>query len=226
MPERLLAALEAGRLPRYDTVIVDEGQDFHRDWFDLLEGLLRDLSAGVVRRLPRPGPGHLRHRLQPSPVPRHRPRRELPQHPQHRRFPARARRARRRTRSRATPRASRRSSTRSRTARRPPPAPSTGSSTNWSTRSRSPPGRITIIAPHTRENSCLSGVDQPRRPAALDRPAEPRGRRALHDDPQVQGPRIRRRHPRRRARGRPLPRPRLPLHRGVRGRGCCCTCSR
>ena len=46
MPERLLAALEAGRARRYDTVIVDEGQDFHRDWFDLLEALLRDQLRG------------------------------------------------------------------------------------------------------------------------------------------------------------------------------------
>ena len=46
MPDRLLAALAAGRLPRYDAVIVDEGQDFHRDWFDLLEGLLRDPARG------------------------------------------------------------------------------------------------------------------------------------------------------------------------------------
>ena len=46
MPDRLLAASEAGRLPRYDTVIVDEGQDFHRDWFDLLEGLLCDQGQG------------------------------------------------------------------------------------------------------------------------------------------------------------------------------------
>lgn len=46
MPEALLAAIEAGRLPRYDAVIVDEGQDFHRDWFDLLEELLRDPKQG------------------------------------------------------------------------------------------------------------------------------------------------------------------------------------
>jgi len=46
MPEKLLAALEGGRMPRYDAVIVDEGQDFHRDWFDLLEGLLRDPLRG------------------------------------------------------------------------------------------------------------------------------------------------------------------------------------
>lgn len=46
LPERLLAALESGRLPRYDAVVVDEGQDFHRDWFDLLEGLLRDPRQG------------------------------------------------------------------------------------------------------------------------------------------------------------------------------------
>jgi len=46
LPERLLAALPTGRLPRYDAVFVDEGQDFHRDWFDLLEGLLRDSRQG------------------------------------------------------------------------------------------------------------------------------------------------------------------------------------
>jgi len=48
MPDRLLAASEAGRLPRYDAVIVDEGQDFHRDWFDILEGLLRDPPQGSL----------------------------------------------------------------------------------------------------------------------------------------------------------------------------------
>ncbi len=47
MPERLLSALAAGRLPRYDAVVVDEGQDFHRDWFDLLEGLLSDPRGGT-----------------------------------------------------------------------------------------------------------------------------------------------------------------------------------
>ncbi|MHB8836497.1 MAG: nuclease-related domain-containing DEAD/DEAH box helicase [Candidatus Methylomirabilia bacterium] len=46
LPDRLLAALESGRLPRYDAVVVDEGQDFHRDWFDLLEGLLRNPQRG------------------------------------------------------------------------------------------------------------------------------------------------------------------------------------
>jgi hypothetical protein len=48
MPGRLLAALVAGKLPRYDAVVVDEGQDFRRDWFDLLEGCLRDPRAGTL----------------------------------------------------------------------------------------------------------------------------------------------------------------------------------
>jgi hypothetical protein len=48
LPERLRAALEAGSLPRYDAVVVDEGQDFHRDWFDLLEGCLRDPRSGTL----------------------------------------------------------------------------------------------------------------------------------------------------------------------------------
>ncbi len=46
LPDRLLAAIQAGRLPRYDAVVVDEGQDFYRDWFDLLEELLRDPQQG------------------------------------------------------------------------------------------------------------------------------------------------------------------------------------
>ncbi|HEY6000822.1 MAG TPA: NERD domain-containing protein [bacterium] len=46
LPARLRAALAAGKLPRYDAVVVDEGQDFLRDWFDLLEGCLRDPRAG------------------------------------------------------------------------------------------------------------------------------------------------------------------------------------
>jgi hypothetical protein len=48
MPEKLLAAVKAGRLARYDAVVVDEGQDFHRGWFDLLEKLLRDPRRGSI----------------------------------------------------------------------------------------------------------------------------------------------------------------------------------
>jgi hypothetical protein len=46
LPERLIAAVDAGALARYDALVVDEGQDFHRDWFDLLGGLLRDPEGG------------------------------------------------------------------------------------------------------------------------------------------------------------------------------------
>jgi hypothetical protein len=48
LPERLRAALAAGGLSRYDAVIVYEGQDFRRGWFDLLEGLLREPRGGTL----------------------------------------------------------------------------------------------------------------------------------------------------------------------------------
>jgi hypothetical protein len=48
LPERLLSVVSSGGMARYDAVVVDEGQDFHRDWFDLLEGLLTDPRSGTL----------------------------------------------------------------------------------------------------------------------------------------------------------------------------------
>ncbi len=45
LPAAMLEALQhVGR--RYDAVIVDEGQDFHSDWFELLELVLDDVRGG------------------------------------------------------------------------------------------------------------------------------------------------------------------------------------
>ncbi len=46
LPGRLRAAVAAGRAPRADAIVVDEGQDLHRRWFDLLAGCLRDPAQG------------------------------------------------------------------------------------------------------------------------------------------------------------------------------------
>jgi superfamily I DNA/RNA helicase len=46
LPEMLLDALiELG--PQYDAVIVDEGQDFRDEWWDILQELLRDKEKGI-----------------------------------------------------------------------------------------------------------------------------------------------------------------------------------
>jgi hypothetical protein len=47
LPEALMKALD--RLPeRYDAVIVDEGQDFHADWWVPLQSLLQDPDHGIL----------------------------------------------------------------------------------------------------------------------------------------------------------------------------------
>ncbi len=159
MPDRLLAALEAGLLPRYDAVIVDEGQDFHRDWFDLLEGLLRDPARGtfvvfydpaqdifgtgcnlpphpatvlgVNFRNTRSIAGFLRGLAEHAAAPFTRnPEGEAPVfHPQPHGAAAAARAVDRLVEDLVN-------------------------------QKQVPPGRITVIAPHTKENSSLSGVDQ------------------------------------------------------------------
>ena len=158
LPDRLLAALEAGRLPRYDAVIVDEGQDFHRDWFDLLEGLLRDPKRGafvifydpaqdifgtgcnlppypatvlgVNFRNTRSIAGFLSGLAERAAAPFSRnPEGEPPVfHPQPHGAAAAARAVERLVEDLVNEK-------------------------------HVPPGRITVIAPHTRENSCLSGID-------------------------------------------------------------------
>ena len=45
-PLVMLEAVEAGKLERYDAVIVDEGQDFKPAWIELLDELLRDRDQG------------------------------------------------------------------------------------------------------------------------------------------------------------------------------------
>jgi hypothetical protein len=159
LPERLLAALAAGRMGRYDAVIVDEGQDFHRDWFDLLEGLLRNPRHGTLVIFNDPAqdifatgcnlPGY--------------PTTELGVN-----F--------RNTRSIAAylhGLAERAAAPFSRNPEGEPPVfhrqPSgAGAAARAVDRlveelvveKQVPPGRITVIAPHTKENSCLGGVDQ------------------------------------------------------------------
>jgi hypothetical protein len=158
LPDRLLAALETGRLPRYDTVVVDEGQDFHRDWFDMLEGLLRDpkqgsfvifhdpaqdifgtgcnlppypaTALGVNFRNTRSIAGLLRELAEHAAAPFSRnPEGELPVfHPQPHGVAAAARAVDRLVDDLVNDK-------------------------------HVPPGRITVIAPHTKENSCLGGVD-------------------------------------------------------------------
>jgi hypothetical protein len=47
LPERMMEAVD--RLgPRYDAVIVDEGQDFHGNWWVPLQCLLRDPESGIL----------------------------------------------------------------------------------------------------------------------------------------------------------------------------------
>ena len=45
LPEGLFEAL-AHSVTRYDAVVIDEGQDFEADWFDILEGILGDPEKG------------------------------------------------------------------------------------------------------------------------------------------------------------------------------------
>lgn len=45
-PDRLLDALAADLVPRWDAVVVDEGQDFAAEWWPLVEECLRDRESG------------------------------------------------------------------------------------------------------------------------------------------------------------------------------------
>ena len=159
MPERLRAALAAGRLPRHDAVVVDEGQDFRRGWFDLLEGCLRDPHAGTLVVFHDPaqdlfGTGC---RLPPYPV-------------------AALGVNFRNTRAIATylgsltaqaaPAFSRSPEGEPPTVHRQPHGRTAAAEAvgrlvaELIDEQRIPPGRITIIAPHTKENSCLRGLER------------------------------------------------------------------
>jgi hypothetical protein len=45
-PNAVIESLLAGKLQPYDAVIVDEGQDFKKGWFETLDDLLKDKEAG------------------------------------------------------------------------------------------------------------------------------------------------------------------------------------
>jgi superfamily I DNA/RNA helicase len=45
-PDRLRQALEKGLLPKWDAIVVDEGQDFVASWWHIIEAKLSDPSAG------------------------------------------------------------------------------------------------------------------------------------------------------------------------------------
>jgi len=45
-PYTLLEALEGDKFPRWDAIVVDEGQDFKKDWWDILELCLADRAKG------------------------------------------------------------------------------------------------------------------------------------------------------------------------------------
>jgi len=157
LPERLLGALSAGRADRWDAVVVDEGQDFHRDWFDLLEGSLRDPATGTMVVFHDPGQDIFGTgcRLPPFPV-------------------ATLGVNFRTTRSIAAflrPYADRGAEPFSRSPEGEPPVVhrqpgGAGAAAAAVARlvgelvheRRVAPGRITVIAPHTKENSCLRGV--------------------------------------------------------------------
>jgi ATP:corrinoid adenosyltransferase len=47
-PFAVLQALEADKLDRYDAIVVDEGQDFHASWWEVLNELLRDAKEGKL----------------------------------------------------------------------------------------------------------------------------------------------------------------------------------
>jgi hypothetical protein len=47
-PEVLLEALAVGALPRYDAIIVDEAQDLHAEWSLVLEESLKDRAGGRI----------------------------------------------------------------------------------------------------------------------------------------------------------------------------------
>jgi hypothetical protein len=159
LPERLGAALAAGKLPRYDAVVVDEGQDFRRPWYDLLERCLRDPRAGTLVVFHDPaqdifGTGC---RMPPYPL-------------------AALGVNFRNTRSIAAYLASLAAPAAAAFSRSPegePPAVHPQPRNREAAaeaiarlvaelveEQRIAPGRITIIAPHTKENSCLRGLDR------------------------------------------------------------------
>ncbi len=45
-PLKLMEALDAGKMPRWDALIVDEGQDFATDWWSILDDCLRQGDQG------------------------------------------------------------------------------------------------------------------------------------------------------------------------------------
>jgi hypothetical protein len=156
LPGRLRSALERGLLPRFDTVIVDEGQDFHRDWFDLLAGLLRDPRGGTFAIFHDPGQDVFGTGCSLPP------------------FPAIALGVNfRNTRSiaglvrgldeRAAAPFSRNPEGEAPVFHAQPPGDDAAARAvdllveDLVERKHVPPGRITVIAPHTRENSCLRG---------------------------------------------------------------------
>lgn len=48
LPEALFAAVEADDAPRFDAIVVDEGQDFAESWWLPLEALLADPADGIL----------------------------------------------------------------------------------------------------------------------------------------------------------------------------------
>jgi hypothetical protein len=46
MPESLRTAIDNGMVPKYDTIVVDEGQDFAESWWAVVEKLLADPEQG------------------------------------------------------------------------------------------------------------------------------------------------------------------------------------
>ena len=157
LPECLLSALEAGKLPRYDAVVVDEGQDFHRDWFDLLEGCLRDTAAGefVIFHDPAQDIFGTGCRMPPFPVTtlgvNFRNTRRIAEYLGT--FGERAAPAFSRSPEGEPPTVHRQPRS------RPAAAEAIGRLVaELVDEKRIAPGRITIIAPHTKENSCLQGL--------------------------------------------------------------------
>jgi DNA helicase IV len=159
MPERLRAALGAGKLPRYDALVVDEGQDFHREWFDILEGCLREPRSGeyVVFHDPAQDIFGTGCRMPPFPVTT---------------LGVNFRNTRRIAEylgtlaDRAAPAFSRSPEGEPPTVHRQPRSRAAAAEAvgrlvaELVDEKRIAPGRITIIAPHTKENSCLRGLER------------------------------------------------------------------
>jgi DNA polymerase III delta prime subunit len=55
VPQGLLEALERGALDRVDAAVIDEAQDFHPSWWPLVDALLRDGAAGRLVCFEDPG---------------------------------------------------------------------------------------------------------------------------------------------------------------------------